>query len=105
MRKTTYVDALTAGYRVSAQNDPSPRLKRLCSRLGTKYHLATIDYGDVINRVIGDGWDVEIYPINQTRYNIALWKDHGCQLVFTAERILPSDVASTVERLIRRFVP
>lgn len=104
-KTTTYADAQAAGYRVSPPDHPSKSLKKLCDRLGPEYHLAAIDHGDVIHRVIGDGWDVEIYPIHRGKYNIALWKDHGCQLIHTQEDVPANDVATMVRMVLRQYVP
>ena len=79
----TYTDAMAAGYRVTAPDQPSKTLAGLCSHLGPEYHLAMIDGCNVIHRVIGDGWDVEIWRAGRRRYNITLWKGYGRESVIS----------------------
>ena len=103
----TYADALAAGYRVSKPDRPSKSLVKLCDRLGPEYHLAGIDYCNVIHRVIGDGWDVEIWPAGRGKYNVTLWKGYGCQSVATEENVPDVDdaIQCMVEMMLHTNVP
>lgn len=107
MKNFTFEEALAAGYRISKAKRPGKKLQDLCERLGDEYHLATIDYGNVVHRVVGDGWDVEIYPSSRNRYGVTLWKDYGRQSVVTETDVKDVDdaVACTVEMLLHLYVP
>ena len=95
-------DAKAAGYRVGEPNHPSPFLSDLCRLLGPEYHLATIDGGDVIHRVIGGGRDMEIYPCDKkrTRFNIVLWENYGLNSIDSVHDVPAWKVHREVERLI-----
>lgn len=108
MFKTTSItDAMAAGYRVNTPDKPSKSLVRLCDRLGPEYHLATIDGCNVIHRVIGDGWDVEIWRAGRRKYNITLWKDYGCESVISETDIKDVDdaIQCMVEMMLHVSVP
>ena len=100
-------EALDAGYRVSAPRNPSKKLRDLCGRLGDEYHLATIDYGNVIHRVIGKGWDVEIFPKSSRSdtYFVVLWKGYGTEWVVTEENVRDDAVMCMAEMLLHIYVP
>lgn len=104
-----YADALAAGYRVSKPYNPTAQLEALCARLGSEYYLAIIDHGNVIHRVIGGGWDVEIYPRRPRSryYSVNIWKGHGSQLV-ASENDVKDDgdtVKCMVEMMLHLYVP
>lgn len=103
----TYTEALAAGYRVSAPDRPTKALTDLCSRLGHEYYLAMIDGCNVIHRVIGDGWDVEIWRVGRGKYSITLWRDYGRESVATEENIPNKDdaVKCMVEMMLHVYVP
>lgn len=109
LKTTTYADAMAAGYRVDKPSRPTKKLQELCDRLGNEYHLATIDGCNVIHRVIGDGWDVEIWPrrSNSSYYNITLWKGYGCESVISEANIKDVDdaVKCMVEMMLHVSVP
>ena len=106
---TTYADAMTAGYRVDKQIRPTKKLQELCDRLGSEYHLATIDGCNVIHRVIGDGWDVEIWPRRRGSryYYITLWKDYGRQSVVSETDVKDMDdaIMCMVEMMLHTTAP
>ena len=103
----TYTDAMATGYRVTAPDHPSKTLAGLCSRLGPEYHLAMIDGCNVIHRVIGDGWDMEIWHAGRGKYNITLWKGYGRQSVATEENVPDNGdaVKCMVEMMLHVYVP
>lgn len=110
MFKTTSItDAMAPGYRVNTPDKPSRSLVRLCSRLGPEYHLATIDGCNVIHRVIGDGWDVEIWPRchRSNYYNVTLWKGYGCESIISETDIKDVDdaIQCMVEMMLHTNVP
>ena len=61
----TLSEAMKAGYKCSKTSDKPKWLTVLCEDLGYGYHLATMNTFPVedcvIQRVIGGGYDVEIY--------------------------------------------
>ena len=103
------------GYRVSEPKRVSMKLENLCIRLGDEYHLARIDGGNVIHRVIvngggnSTGWDVEIFHVKSgsDKYNIALWKGYGRERVHTEEAVRDMDdtVACMVEMMLHLNTP
>ena len=97
-------EALAAGYRISKPVSPSKRLKEFCNSLGPEYHLANIDLGDVIHRVVGKGWDVEIFWERAGEYQIVLWKDYGNESVKYMRGIKKEEVQDAVEMLIQMIV-
>ena len=101
--------AQALGYRVSEPKRVSMKLHNLCIRLGDEYHIAKIDGGNAIHRVIGDGYDVEIYPVRSgsDKYNIVLWKGYGCESVHTEEAVKDTDdtIACSVEMMLHLFAP
>ncbi len=105
--KYTYDEARAAGYLIAPPDHPSAKLKALCKRLGDDYHLATIDNGNVVHRVIGDGWDVEIFPANkaQTLFNITVYSRYGYRNMVNEYDVKPEAVAGMVEMLLRLYVP
>lgn len=109
LKNTTYADAMTAGYRVSKPNRPTRQLKELCDRLGPEYHIATVDDCNVIHRVIGYGWDVEIWPrrSGSRYYNITLWKGYGRQIVATETDVKDMDdaIMCMVEMMLHTTAP
>ena len=94
-----YTKSKKYSYPIGAPINPGRGLKALCHRLGPKYHLASIDGGDVIHRVIGEGWDVEIYSSGKG-YNIALWGGYGGYLIETQEDVPANKVASALEEYL-----
>ena len=103
----TFEQALEQGYRISKAVRPSKKLRALCAKLGPDYHLAAIDGGNVIHRVVGDGWDVEIYPHcpGVGKYSVVIWKDYGRRRMAMETEVVVGAVKSTVEMLLHIFVP
>lgn len=100
-------EARAAGYRVGRHRNPQATVIQLCRRLGEDYHLALIDGGNVIHRVIGNGWDVEIYPMSKRcrKFCVVLWENYGGHLVVSKEDISLEDVRETVETLMHEYIP
>ena len=72
-RSMTLEEAMQAGYRCTYPDRKPKALSTLCNILGPDYHLAAFDdlpgvgKDIVIQRVIGDGYDVEIYECSCRR--------------------------------------
>ena len=100
-------EAIAAGYPVLEAKRPSKLLKELCEKLGDEYHLASIDGGNVVHRVIGSGWDVEIFPMRSgcRKYRIVLWKGYGRQSVVQEAGVRSECVGPMVEMLLHLYVP
>lgn len=103
----TFEEAREQGYRISKAVRPSKKLRTLCAKLGPAYHLAAIDGGNVIHRVIGAGWDVAVFPSRPGagKYSVVIWKDYGRQRVAMETEVVAGAVKSTVEMLLHIFVP
>ena len=104
---------MKAGYKCSKTSDKPKWLTVLCEDLGYGYHLATMNTFPVedcvIQRVIGGGYDVEIYgPIpnrSNGKYNITLWQDYGQESVENLFDVPFGSVGDRVMELVCTYVP
>ena len=103
-RSMTLEEAIQAGYRCTYPDRKPKALSTLCNSLGPDYHLAAFDdlpgvgKDIVIQRVIGDGYDVEIY--HNGKFNVVLWAGYGSHTVVEMRNVH----AGGVERCVREMV-
>ena len=102
-------DALALGYRVSKPGRQNKKLEDLCGRLGPEYHLASIDFSNVIHRVIGGGWSLEIFPENRShmKYIVSVMRDYGRTPVMMQREVPDVDdgIRCMAEMLLQIHVP
>ena len=111
----TLEEAMKAGYKCTSPDSKPKHLSKLCADLGPNYHLASMNQipggpkDCVIHRVIGNGYDVEIFgPIpnsNQGRYHVALWGLYGWHNIEELSDVPFGSVGDRVEGLIQKWCP
>ena len=112
----TLDEAIEGGYRCTEPDSEPKLLMELLEDLGSGYyHLASMNQVPggikdcVIHRVIGSGWDVEIYgPIPDTRkgrYCVALWENYGNHLVEELREVPAGNVGDRVMDLVETYCP
>lgn len=98
--------AIKSGYICSPPDCRPRRLTRLCEELGDAYHLASMTNlhvkDCVIQRVLGNGYDLEIYGTRNGRYTIVLWADYGRRSVDEIRNVPFGNVGDRVMELIER---
>ena len=111
----TLEDAIKAGYRCMKPDCMPKLLMELCNDLGPGYHLASMSQipggarDCVIHRVIGSGYDIEIYgPLPRSRegrYAVVLWEAYGTHVIGEIKDVPFSNVGDRVMELVATWCP
>lgn len=80
----------------------SRHLKSLCRQLGPEYRVTVIDLEYVINRDLGNGYDIEISGVNTAKADatatIYLWKDKS-RIIKVVDGVAQQDIRKWSEWL------
>ena len=110
-RSMTLEEAMQAGYRCTYPDRKPKALSTLCNSLGPEYHLAAFDdlpgvgKDIVIQRVIGGGYDVEIYNYHNGKCTVALWADYGTHTVDEVRNVPAGGVETCIKELVATYCP
>ena len=108
-RSMTLEEAIQAGYRCTYPDRKPKALSNLCNSLGPEYHLAAFDElpgvgkDIVIQRVIGDGYDVEIY--HNDKCTVVLWAGYGNHTVDEVRNVPAGGVETCIKELVATYCP
>ena len=87
---------------------PTTRVRQLVKSLGDQYRITIIDLERVINRDVGNGYDVEISNMNTTslrkKARIHLWKDKK-RIVDRVYDVPREDIGKVVDALYEKYGP
>ena len=113
MKNLTLEEAIKAGYKIKRPDKAPKQLRELCEDLGPNYHLAaTVELSNgikdsVVHRVVGSGYDIEIYrhPGRSGRFIIVLWEGYGSHSIAELRDVSFGSVGDRVMELVATWCP